>query len=264
MDIDTSGILFDEEEQAIDLGLGVKRRIGEHWMLRGDYKIVNGEDIHGFDNLISVGVAYAFGKRDSMSTARPAATSPTMMDSDGDGVPDSSDACANTPAGVQVDRRGCEIDSDRDGVVDSRDNCPDTPATLAVDNNGCPILETAQRRQELRVNFEYDKSDIRPQYDREIADFAEFMETHSNTNVVIEGHTDNRGSDAYNQALSERRANAVRDELVNEHDIASDRVSTVGYGESRPIDSNNTDTGRANNRRIEAVISVDVEEQRRR
>jgi len=65
-------------------------------MLRGDYKIVNGEDIHGFDNLISVGVAYAFGKRDSMSTARPAATSPTMMDSDGDGVPDSSDACANT------------------------------------------------------------------------------------------------------------------------------------------------------------------------
>ena len=187
-----------------------------------------------------------------------------MMDSDGDGVPDSSDACANTPAGVQVDRRGCEIDSDRDGVVDSRDNCPDTPATLAVDNNGCPILETAQRRQELRVNFEYDKSDIRPQYDREIADFAEFMETRSNTNVVIEGHTDNRGSDAYNQALSERRANAVRDELVNEHDIASDRVSTVGYGESRPIDSNNTDTGRANNRRIEAVISVDVEEQRRR
>ena len=57
MDIDTSGILFDEEEQTIDLGLGIKRRIGEHWMLRGDYKIVNGEDVHGFDNLISVGVA---------------------------------------------------------------------------------------------------------------------------------------------------------------------------------------------------------------
>ena len=90
------------------------------------------------------------------------------------------------------------------------------------------------------------------------------MEVYGNTNVVIEGHTDSRGSDAYNQALSERRANAVRDELVNENGIAAERVSTVGYGESRPVSSNDTDAGRAQNRRIEAVISVEVEEQRRR
>jgi len=81
---------------------------------------------------------------------------------------------------------------------------------------------------------------------------------------VIEGHTDSRGSDAYNQPLSERRANAVRDELVNEYDIDASRVSTVGYGESRPVATNDTDEGRAQNRRIEAVLSVEVEEQRRR
>ena len=206
----------------------------------------------------------AFGKRASAPAAAARTTSSTMMDSDNDGVPDSSDACRNTPAGTQVDSRGCEIDSDRDGVVDSRDNCPDTTANLAVDSNGCPIMELTQRRQELLVNFDYNRSEVKPQYDNEIEDFAEFMEVYGNTNVVIEGHTDSRGSDAYNQALSERRANAVRDELVNENGIAAERVSTVGYGESRPVSSNDTDAGRAQNRRIEAVISVEVEEQRRR
>jgi OOP family OmpA-OmpF porin len=67
-----------------------------------------------------------------------------------------------------------------------------------------------------------------------------------------------------NPGLSERRANAVRNELVNKHNILAGRVSTVGYGESRPVDTNSTDAGRANNRRIEAVISVEIEEQRRR
>ena len=264
IEVDAPGSLLDEEEQTLDVGFGMKRRIGENWMLRGDYKLINGEDVHGFDNAISVGISYAFGSHASAPAAQPTATSPTMMDSDGDGVPDSSDACANTPAGVQVDSRGCEIDSDRDGVVDSRDNCPDTPANLAMDNNGCPILEASQRRIELLVNFDYDQSDVKPQYDSEIEDFADFMKIYGNTNAVIEGHTDSRGSDAYNQPLSERRANAVRDELVNEYDIDASRVSTVGYGESRPVATNDTDEGRAQNRRIEAVLSVEVEEQRRR
>ena len=253
----------DVEETAIDLGVGLKRYINDNWLFRGDYKVIFGDERGAHDTALTLGVAYAFGKR----AARPAATTATpstVADSDNDGVPDNRDACSNTPAGMRVDSRGCEIDTDRDGVVDSRDNCPDTPANLAVDNNGCPILEVAQRRQELRVNFDFDRSEVKTQYDSEITDFAEFMDVYGNTNVVIEGHTDNRGSDEYNQALSERRANAVRDELVNENGISANRVSTVGYGEARPVSTNNTDAGRADNRRIEAVISVEVEEQRRR
>jgi len=264
VDLEAAGTINDETEHTLDVGFGFKRMLNDKWMLRGDYKLINGEDIHGFDDALSVGIAYTFGKQASAPAAAARTTSTTMMDSDNDGVPDNSDACRNTPAGTQVDSRGCEIDSDRDGVVDSRDNCPDTTANLAVDNVGCPILEVTQRRQELLVNFDYNRSEVKPQYDNEIEDFAEFMEVYGNTNVVIEGHTDSRGSDAYNQALSERRANAVRDELVNENGIAAERVSTVGYGESRPVSSNDTDAGRAQNRRIEAVISVEVEEQRRR
>lgn len=254
------------DEHTVDLGVGVKRRLSNNWMFRSDYKVLNSKDVHGFDDAFSVGIAYAFGNSSSAApvAARSTTPSPTMMDSDGDGVPDSADACSNTPAGTQVDSRGCEIDSDRDGVVDSRDNCPNTSVNLSVDANGCPILEISQRRQELLVNFDYDQSDVKPQYDAEIENFADFMKEYGNTNVVIEGHTDNRGADDYNQPLSERRANAVRDELVNEHDIEARRVSTVGYGESRPVSTNDTEAGRADNRRIEAVISVEVEEQRRR
>ena len=232
----------DANDSVFDLGVGVKRRLSGNMMLRGDYKMVFSNHPSANDSIVTLGLSYAFGSRQS----RPVAASP---------------APARTAAPAPAAPEG---DSDGDGVLDSRDRCPDTPRNLAVDANGCPILDRSQRRQELQVNFDFDKSDVKPQYDAEIADFAEFMATYGNTNVVIEGHTDSVGTDAYNQGLSERRANAVRNELVNEHNVAADRVSAVGYGESRPVDTNDTAAGRANNRRIEAVISVEIEEQRRR
>jgi len=239
LDVDKTGSVNDMDEGTFDVGFGMKRFINDRWMLRGDFKFVNGFDSHVWDEAVSVGVSYAFGRR-STPAARPVAATPT-------------------PAPAVAER-----DSDGDGVVDSRDKCPDTPRNLAVDADGCPILDINQRRQELLVNFDFDRSEVKPQYDAEIAEFAEFMQTYGNTNAVIEGHTDSVGTEEYNQGLSERRANAVRNELVNEHNIPAGRVSTVGYGESRPVDTNSTDAGRANNRRIEAVISVEIEEQRRR
>jgi len=229
----------DVRETGVDLGIGVKRYLSNSWLFRSDYKLIFGDNTSARDSALTVGFAYAFGRR-SAPAARPVAATPT-----------------SAPAVA-------ERDSDGDGVVDSRDKCPDTPRNLAVDADGCPILDINQRRQELLVNFDFDRSEVKPQYDAEIAEFAEFMQTYGNTNAVIEGHTDSVGTEEYNQGLSERRANAVRNELVNEHNIPAGRVSTVGYGESRPVDTNSTDAGRANNRRIEAVISVEIEEQRRR
>ena len=265
LELDSTGFLNDQDDDTFDIGLGVKRFINDNWMVRGDYKMIRGDESHGWDDAVTVGVAYAFGQRSSRPAVAARTPAPTgIRDSDQDGVPDERDACANTPTGAQVDRRGCELDSDRDGVVDSRDDCPDTSVNLSVDGNGCPILDIMQRRIELLVNFDYDRSEVKAEYDEEIEDFADFMKEYANTSAVIEGHTDTRGSDAYNQPLSERRANAVREELVNEYGIEEDRVSAVGYGESRPVDNSNTEAGHARNRRIEAVLSVDVEEQRRR
>lgn len=246
-----------------DIGAGVKYFFNESLFLRTEGRLYNMHDLGQQDYAVNLAIGYAFGGTKAAATA-PAAAARGAVDSDGDGVLDGADACANTPAGTKVDARGCEIDTDRDGVVDSKDQCPNTPTNLAVDANGCPILEAQQKRQELTVNFDTNKSDVKAEYDDEIETFAVFLRQYTNTNAVIEGHTDSDGSDAYNQALSERRAKAVMNELVTEHNIPASRLSAVGYGESRPVAPNTTADGKERNRRIEAEVSVEIQAQRPR
>jgi len=245
-----------------DLGAGVKYFFNESLFVRAEGRLYNLHDVGQQDHAVNIALGYAFGG--TKAAAAPAAAAPGPVDSDKDGVLDNADACANTPAGTKVDARGCEIDTDRDGVVDSKDQCPNTPTTLAVDANGCPILEAQQKRQELLINFDTNKSDVKPEYDDEIEAFAQFLRQYTNTNAVIEGHTDADGSDAYNQSLSERRATAVMNELVKEHNIPASRLSAVGYGESRPVAPNTTAEGKERNRRIEAEVSVEIQGQRAR
>ncbi len=145
----------------------------------------------------------------------------------------------------------CSLDDDGDGVNNCLDKCPDTIKSLAVDAAGCPIPEIIR----LKVNFDFDKSDIKPQYHQELADFAAYMkQQQSFTMVEIAGHTDSKGSDEYNQKLSERRAKAVRDYLVTNFGLDGKLFSAVGYGESKPVASNDTEAGRAENRRMEAEL----------
>ena len=144
------------------------------------------------------------------------------------------------------------IDSDFDGVCDNLDQCPGTPAGYRVDPaNGCPITVSIQ----LDVKFDFDKSVVKPQYRGEVEKAAVFLNQHPGSSVVVEGHTDSKGSDEYNKKLSERRAAAVRDYLVKEFSGAASRVSAVGYGESNPIATNDTEAGRALNRRVVGVFS---------
>lgn len=222
----------DTKETAFDFGVGVKRFVGEHLFFRGDAKLLRIQDVGTWDQTLSLGVGYAFGPRPR--PAPPAAPVAADPDSDGDGVPD------------------------------SRDRCPDTPRNLAVDADGCPILDSSMVSQRLLVNFDFDQAVVKPEFFGEIETFAQFMRTYTNTNVVIEGHTDSTGTDAYNQGLSERRARAIVDRLVNTHGIPAARLTAVGYGESRPLVANDTPDNRANNRRIMAEVSVQVQEQRLR
>jgi OOP family OmpA-OmpF porin len=145
----------------------------------------------------------------------------------------------------------CSLDDDGDGVDNCKDKCPDTIKGLAVDANGCPIPDVVK----LKINFDFDKSDIKPMYHQELADFANYMKQQQSFTVVeIAGHTDSKGSDEYNQKLSERRAKAVRDYLVNKLGMDGKLFSAVGYGESKPIATNDTEAGRAENRRMEAEL----------
>lgn len=111
-------------------------------------------------------------------------------------------------------------------------------------------------RVELDVKFDFDRAEVKAGSYDDIRNLADFMKEYRQTSTVVEGHTDSIGTDAYNQRLSERRANAVRDVLINEHGLESNRVDAVGYGESRPVADNSTEEGRAINRRVEAEVEA--------
>jgi OOP family OmpA-OmpF porin len=139
-------------------------------------------------------------------------------------------------------------DADKDGVKDSMDKCPNTPAGVQVDANGCTIVAN------LHINFENNSYKIDKASDVNVEKFATFMKAAKLYKAEIIGHTDSVGSEAANMKLSENRANAVKNSLVAKG-VDADRVTTVGKGESMPVASNMTKEGRAENRRIEAVLS---------
>ena len=178
------------------------------------------------------------------------------LDSDKDGVPDYLDKCPGTPEGVQVDKDGCPLDSDKDGVPDYLDKCPGTPLGVKVDKDGCPLPEVVSIT--LKLEFDTAKSDIKAKFNNEIKQVADFMKQYPGTKAVIQGHTDNVGSEASNIKLSQARANSVRTYLIEKFGIEKDRLTAVGYGPKKPIASNATAEGKQKNRRVEAVIETAV------
>jgi len=106
----------------------------------------------------------------------------------------------------------------------------------------------------LRINFDFDKSVIREADEAELKKAVAFVKKYPDANVKLEGHTDSMGTEEYNQTLSEERAGAVQNYLVQKGACQRADISTVGYGESRPIADNKTDAGRAENRRVDILI----------
>jgi OmpA-OmpF porin, OOP family len=173
------------------------------------------------------------------------------LDSDGDGVTDDKDKCPNTPHGTQVGPDGCPLDSDGDGVLDVNDKCPGTPHGVRVDFRGCEIKEEIELPG---VNFELDSAKLTADSSATLNGAVSTLERYPELTVECSGHTDSTGSDAYNQALSQRRAHSVCEYLID-HGIDKARLQERGYGESRPIADNATDEGRARNRRVTLRIT---------
>jgi OOP family OmpA-OmpF porin len=150
-------------------------------------------------------------------------------------------------------------DADGDGVPDSRDACPDTPRNYAVDERGCPIMLDEVARIDLTVQFDFDQSVVKPEFFEDIRRVADFLAANDDVVAVVEGHTDSAGSDEYNQGLSERRAAAVRQVLIERFGVSAARVSSVGFGESRPVTSNESAEGRAQNRRVVGAMTATMQ-----
>ena len=184
-------------------------------------------------------------------------------DSDGDGVLDGIDQCPGTPKGATVDAKGCPTDSDGDGVPDGLDKCPDTAAGLKVDANGCPI-EVTEKETELvdtgmirlqNVNFDTGKSTLLPESYAALDEVGAILLKWPQLKIEIGGHTDSRGTAIKNQVLSENRAQAVKDYLVDKYPgLATGQLSVHGYGFSRPLVRNTSALNMAKNRRVEFKV----------
>ena len=138
-------------------------------------------------------------------------------------------------------------DADGDGVCDADDRCPNTPAGDKVDKYGCSLVSR------LTVYFDFDSAELRPESITELERVVTFMGDVPFAKALVEGHTDSVGSAEYNQGLSERRANAVKEYLVSQG-IEKNRVYTEGKGEKQPVADNKTKEGRAKNRRVEIEV----------
>ena len=175
-------------------------------------------------------------------------------DTDGDGVQDKDDKCKDVKG--PKENGGCPWpDTDGDKVLDKDDKCPDVAGTVA--NNGCPeVTEEAIKRLNdyaKTILFDSGKASFQQQTYPVLQAITAILKEYPTANFSIEGHTDSDGKDAANQTLSENRAAAVKNYLI-ENGIASSRLSSAGFGETKPIDTNKTKAGKANNRRVEVKL----------
>jgi OmpA-OmpF porin, OOP family len=204
-------------------------------------------------------------------------------DADADGVADGEDSCAGTKAGYAVDTKGCPLDNDSDGVINEEDSCPDVAGIVALngcaDTDGDGVADQLDRCPAVKGTLENKGCpEISPEEVKKITQIASkiFMQTNSDklvttslaqldelavilkkyeqANLLIEGHTDNQGDDAFNLTLSQKRSEAVKTYLMG-RGIMESRLTAKGYGEANPIADNKTSAGRAKNRRVELKTS---------
>ncbi len=181
-------------------------------------------------------------------------TGEAAADADGDGVTDASDRCPGTPRGERVDAFGCPLaqDSDGDGVRDDRDRCPNTPPGTRVDGSGCRVLfeEGALTLRLEGVTFDPARATLTSEARSTLRTVAQALVANPDIRVEVAGHTDAVGDAGENLRLSQGRAEAVRTFLI-QLGVEASRLTARGYGESSPIASNRTASGRAQNRRVE-------------
>lgn len=187
---------------------------------------------------------------------------PAQPDADGDGIPDSKDRCPNEAEdfdGLQ-DKDGCpEEDADNDKVPDVKDQCPEEPGPpkAQADLNGCPTLTkmTDDGKIQILKSIEFDpgRASIRAVSFPILEEVVTLLKARTDINVSVVGHTDSKGQREKNIQLSKERAAAVVKYLV-EHGVTASRLSSDGFGPDKPIDTNDTEAGRAKNRRVEFIV----------
>lgn len=215
------------KEDMLFAEIGLQRMLGQHFMLDFGYRhLVTLEKDHFVDRQPFVAINWVFGKRFKH---------------------------------VPVEEVIIPI-AEPETIVVVEPKCKDVPAGAKLDEDGCPMLLEKSIKITLHIEFPFNESVVPVSYKPEVQRIADALIAYPDSAVLLEGHTDNVGGKSYNQSLSLERANAVMRMLVVDFDIKPTRIVTSGMGMVKPIASNATEQGRAENRRVEAIISATKEE----
>lgn len=270
-------------ELYIPIGVGAKFMISKGVNIDLGYKMnfVDGDNLDGYHagpqndkfSYAFAGLEFALGSKakPQLAFANPAAILENNYIAKYDDLKSQMDAMKNdNQALTDINNKLNQLmnDADGDGVSDFYDKCPETPTNVKVDGSGCPLPKVEATKpvtyiiteEDKKVvndaikNLEFDlaKSTIRPTSYTSLNRVAELIVT-KNLSLKLAGHTDSQGSDAYNMKLSKDRAESVKAYLVSKGANPS-RIEATGYGETQPIESNNTEQGRQNNRRVEFTL----------
>ena len=215
-----------EDSPIFNYGVGLRYDIPYYGIaVKGDIRhLITTKDTQN-DFMYTLGLAMPLGKKNSDLVA------------------------AKIPIVVQeIPEEAIDGDDDKDGVLNSKDLCPNTLAGVKVDKDGCVDVIN------LNINFDNISAVIKNEYKKNLETFANILKQNKSLTAVIEAHTDDKGSDAYNQNLSDRRAVSVINAL-KALDINTSRLKSIGYGESQPIATNDTEAGKAINRSVTALVN---------
>ena len=259
IDSDNDGILDKEDECPLEFGLiqfngcpdsdgdGVRESLDECPLVAGP------KELKGCPDRDNDGVA---DKNDECPDEKGGLNTRGCPDRDNDGVPDKFDNCPDVPG--SFNNRGCPWqDTDKDGVIDKDDKCPNQIGP--IENQGCPYPKLTQSEEKIidafaeTILFDLGKFDLKESSKSTLDRIVSIMKTYKSERFHIAGHTDNTFTSDFNQVLSQNRAIAVRNYFISKG-IDATRLTAKGYGETKPVQSNDTEEGRAKNRRVAIIL----------
>ncbi|KZN13878.1 OmpA family protein [Marinomonas sp. TW1] len=246
----------------INAGGGLKYAINDSLALRADFRLVNDVEDHHVDKVSSIGLQMTFGHKGNHEASQEMDFQPIDYDENVDQATDemADTTPANEPETItEIEQPVITEDNPpMENTVEQEEPLPEPPVT--ADGTEPSLSEqaavvAAQPPIKLNIQFASNQTQVPQKFYPEVEKLATFLMENPNTTVVIEGHTDDTGAASYNQKVSEERANAIADVLVEIFGIPENRVSAIGYGEDKPLFDNDSAEHRQANRRVVAVIS---------
>ncbi|REL28145.1 OmpA family protein [Thalassotalea euphylliae] len=238
-------------DQDIWYGVELNYRVANNWQAYLGFSQVN---LSRDDNeVFNLGIRYYFGGGKT-HTVKQKSEPVVNEDKNSTNSVNSQSTLLKQPQPVKV----LEQDTDNDGVFDHIDKCAQSDSRYQVDSDGCTLMQPQQASFNLVVRYANDSAEIAPSYFEKIAELAEFVNKYRVNSLTVTGHTSAPGSKAYNQTLSEQRAQSLAKILVEQYQIKPEIINTQGKGESDLLDTSNNEQAHQLNRRIELSLKEEL------